>query len=182
MSKNIQESLTVGQAKKNYFILNMLRSKYCLVVLIVGLAGGYYFVPKKIFNGIWFVVGIAYIIVFAFVIACMTRVIKERAVNMKNTGASLISVIATVIGIGAMQTCGIGAPICGATVGVGIFSLFFPNISKSFLTEYSLHIIIASIVIQLVALYYMNCFKECLANKIRKNNKHKADEEVLLPT
>jgi hypothetical protein len=179
MFKNIQNHLKEnGQNKKKYFIMNMLRSKYCLIVLLLGLAGGYYFVPKKIFNGIWFVVGIVYIIVFAFVVACMVRVVKERAVNMKNTGASLISVIATVIGIGAMQTCGIGAPICGATVGIGVFSLFFPNISTSFFNEYAMHIVVVSIAIQLLALYFMSCFKKCLSNKVNQDAVYQSDGEI----
>ena len=139
---------------------NILQRKYCWLVLIISMITAYFLVPKKIFNGPLFLLGILYIITFSVVSTCLVRTIKEKTINMKNTGASLVSIVAAVLGIGAMQVCGIGAPICGATIGVGIFSLFFGEMSIAFLSNYAVAIIIISILIQFLALYYMKCFNK----------------------
>lgn len=145
---------------KNYFIFSIFKSKYCWLSLFFGLIIGYYIVPDKIFNSSWFIVGLIYSIVFAVVISCTIRIIKERAVNIKNTGAGFLSVLAAIFGIGAMQVCGVGAPICGATIGFSVFSILVPGIPLEILTEFALQIIIASIGLQLLSLYYMKCFKK----------------------
>ncbi|NCF75530.1 MAG: hypothetical protein GWO87_03535 [Xanthomonadaceae bacterium] len=159
MLKRLFELFENNRSKK-YLILDIFKSKYCLLVLIVGLIGGYYLIPKKIFDGTWYLIGILYIIIFAVVSACIVKVVKEKAMTMKNTGASIVAIIFAALGIGAMQVCGVGAPICGATVGVGLFSLFFPNLSIPFLDDHALFLIILSIAIQIAALYFLNCFKK----------------------
>ena len=98
-------------------------------------------------------------VIFSIVSACVVRVIKEKAVTMRKTGAGIIAVIFAAFGLGAMQVCGIGAPVCGATVGAGLFSLFFPALFASFLDEHALSLIILSIVIEIIALYYLKCFR-----------------------
>ncbi len=146
---------------KNYLIIQLFRSKYCWLVFMASIVGGYFLIPQKILilNGWWYLIGSLYILTFAIIIACIARIIKERVVTVKNTGAGILAIVFAVLGIGIMQVCGVGAPICGATVGIGIFSLFFPSLSNSFLSEHGLFLIILSISIQLIALYYMKCFK-----------------------
>lgn len=148
---------------RKYFIWSIFRSKYCILALVLGLVGGYYLIPEKIFHSSWYLLGFLYAIIFSIVSTCIIKIIKEKALNMKKAGAGIISILAAIFGIGAMQVCGIGAPICGATIGAGIFSLFFPNLSLSFLNEYAVFIIIFSIGVQLAALYYMKCFKKYLS-------------------
>ena len=154
---------------KNYFLFKIFKTKPCLIIFFLGLILGYLIIPKTIFSGFWTLIRITYIILFSIVITCIVRVIKERIINMKQTGAGIISIIAAALGLGAMQVCGVGAPICGATIGVGIISIFFPSISLNFLSHYSLLIIFISMVLEIIAIYYMGCLKKC----IKQNNETK---------
>lgn len=149
-------------------LVGIFRSKYCIIIFILSAILGYILVPKKIFSGAWIIIGIIYIILFSLVITCIARTIKEKVVNAKNTGASLISIIASIFGIGALQVCGIGAPVCGATIGVGIMSIIFPHTTITFFEQHHVGIIIISLILQIVALYYMGCFKKCLQTLITR--------------
>jgi hypothetical protein len=73
----------------------------------------------------------------------------------------MLSILLSVIGISAMQVCGIGAPVCGATVGFGLLSFLFPQ-ATHFFSGFSIHIIVATMFLQVIALFYMGCFRKCL--------------------
>lgn len=147
---------------KNTVIWNILKSKYCLVVFLFGLLLGYFLVPKKIFYSFYAILGAVYILIFAVMMVCIARNIKEKIVSVKNTGSSIISISASIIGLGAMQICGVGAPLCGAGIGFSIFSIIAPTASIAFFSQYSVLILMLSILLQLAALYYMGCFKKCI--------------------
>ncbi len=148
---------------KKIFLFKVFQSRYCIGVYILGLILGYIIVPKKVFVGWYIPIGIIYIFLFAMVLMCIVRTVKERIFSMKNTGAGAISIIASALGLGALQACGIGAPVCGATIGVGILSVFFPNSAFVFLEEYAIYIVLISMLFQFAAIYYMGCFKKCLS-------------------
>ena len=101
----------------------------------------------------------------------MVRNIKERVVVAKTYTSSLIGIIATAVGLAAMQVCGFGAPICGAAVGLGIFSSLFPMAFVDVMAKYAVEFVSFSILIQIIALYFMNCFKDF--NKVRTGFKLK---------
>jgi hypothetical protein len=147
---------------KNKLVL--FRSKYCIFVFGAALVGSYYLVPEKIFYGPFIILGILYILIFSLTFTCIIWTIKEKVVNLKNAGAGIVSIIAAVLGIGAMQVCTVGAPICGASVGLGLFSLFMPTVSQDFMNDHAVVLIIVSIAVQLAALYYMKCFKSRTVN------------------
>jgi hypothetical protein len=149
---------------KKTVLWNIFKSKYCLAVFILGMLLGYLLVPKKIFYGAYFIIGIIYILVFAIMVVCIVRNIKDKVTSLKNTGSSILSIIASVIGLGAMQICGIGAPLCSAGIGLSIFSIIVPSASITVLSKYSTIIILASIILQVTTLYYMGCFKKCIKN------------------
>jgi len=77
---------------------------------------------------------------------------------------SILGTIAIAIGLVALQACGLGAPVCGAAVGMGIFSAIFPSFFMNFFTNYALWIFLVSITFQVRALYFMNCFKKWKIN------------------
>ncbi|MCD6477663.1 MAG: hypothetical protein J7K87_01545 [Candidatus Aenigmarchaeota archaeon] len=91
-------------------------------------------------------------------LTCIIRNIKERVKLSKTYETSSISVIAAGIGLAALQVCGVGAPVCGASVGLGILSAIFPGVFVNVLEFYAIWIIVISIALQLIALYEMNCF------------------------
>ena len=88
------------------------------------------------------------------------RNVKEKVILAKTYKSSLIGILATAIGLSALQVCGVGAPVCGATIGAGFLSALFPGIFMRFLDNFAVYILIASILLQIISLYFMNCFKK----------------------
>jgi len=74
--------------------------------------------------------------------------------------SSTIGIVATTIGLAALQICGVGAPVCGAAVGLGIISSIFPTVFINVMSKYAVYFIVFSITIQLITLYFMKCFKK----------------------
>lgn len=158
---------------KKIFLLRMFKSYYCIFVFLISLVGVYFLVPSKIFYGYYTWFGIAFILISALTLTCLVRIIKERVISAKSSGASFLGLLSIIFGFGALQACTIGAPICGATIGGGIISLIFPGFVFGFMEKYSIWIVIISIVIQIFAIYFMNCFK--LEHKIVSKKKKKKD-------
>lgn len=144
----------------NIFLINVLKSKYCKITFLISLIISYFLIPNKIFYKGYIILAIIFMFLFALTITCIIRTLKERIISAKKSGATILSIIGTILGIGALQTCTIGAPICGASVGLGIVSIFFPHTAHSLMHKYSIYIIYISIVFQIIALYFMNCFKK----------------------
>ncbi|MCD6414979.1 MAG: hypothetical protein J7L23_05135 [Candidatus Diapherotrites archaeon] len=145
---------------KKAYMLKVIGSNYCKIVFIISLILSYFLIPKTVFTGIYYVLAAVFMLVFAISITCIIRNLKERLMLARTYEGSTLSIIAVVLGLSALQVCGVGAPICGATVGLGIVSVIFPGFFVDFLTDYSVYMILFSIILQLVALYFMNCFKK----------------------
>ncbi len=111
-------------------------------------------------------------VAFALTLTCLARNIKEKVVLAKTYKSSILGIIATALGLSVLQVCGVGAPVCGASIGAGIVSLFFPSFALNFFEKYSIYIIIGSIIIQIIALYYMRCFvKICKPKSDKRSEK-----------
>ncbi len=65
-----------------------------------------------------------------------------------------------ILGLGAAQFCVFGSPVCGISVGAGLVMAIFPSAAVHFLVEYAKWIIAAAIVLQILGLYLMGCFKK----------------------
>lgn len=141
------------------FILKIFKSNYCKVVFILAFVGGYYLIPRRLFFRQYTLVSLLFMASFALTTSCLIRNLKERVLLARTYKSSLASILAVAVGLFALQACGIGAPVCGASIGLGIVSLIFPHIVTSFISSYSLYLIAFSILIQIVSLYFMNCFK-----------------------
>ncbi|MEM4397532.1 MAG: hypothetical protein QW757_02825 [Candidatus Woesearchaeota archaeon] len=150
----------MDQLKKKTFLFAVFESKLCFIVFLLSLALGSILTPKRIFYGYFTILGVFYIFLFALVMTCMVRIIKEKVINLKHTGASFFSIILSLLGFSALNVCGIGAPVCGAGLTIGIAS-FFPSFFNNFFHNYAWLILIISIIIQILALWYMGCFKKC---------------------
>jgi hypothetical protein len=90
----------------------------------------------------------------------MVRNIKERIKTAKNTTNSVINLIASGLGIMALQVCGTSGYFCSASILMGVFSSVLPHFLLDFLKEYSLYIILATILFQIISLRNMKCFKK----------------------
>jgi len=90
----------------------------------------------------------------------MVRNIKERIKTAKTTTHSVINLIASGLGILALQVCGTSSYFCSASILMGVFSSVLPQFLLGFLKEYSLYIILATILLQFISLINMNCFKK----------------------
>jgi len=145
---------------KNYYLLKILKSHYCKFVFLISLIGSYYLLPKKIFYKLYTLIGILFIVTTSLTITCLVRNIKEKIVSAKASGASLLGIISIIFGFGALQTCTIGVPICGTTIGGGIIGLIFPGFVFNLMEKYSVLIAMISIFIQLLSLYLMKCFQK----------------------
>jgi len=146
---------------KDWYLIRIFKSSYCEIVFIISLIGAYLLVPKRIFYGLYTILGIVYMVVFALTLTCIIRNIKEKVLLAKTYKNSIIGILASALGIAALQVCGIGAPVCGTTIGASILSVIFPSFFLSFLSNYAVLIVLGSIVIQVTGLYFMNCFKKC---------------------
>lgn len=140
------------------FVFRNLKSNYCKVVFLISAIIAYYLVPKDIWVSQYIFIVIPYILVFALTITCVVRTIKERVKSVLNIGGSAVGIIAGIIGMSAVQICGLSTPLCGASIGAGILAIIFPNIASYTLSRYSVIIIISTMTVQLTSLYYMKCF------------------------
>ncbi len=141
------------------YLITILKSHYCKAVLLLALVASYFLIPEKVFYGFGYVLAITFMIAFSLSVTCIIRNIKEKILLAKTYKRSVLHIILIALGLSAFQVCGIGAPVCGATVGLGVLSVIFPGVFIDFLGDYHLLVIVVSILLQLVSLYYMGCFK-----------------------
>lgn len=142
------------------YLLHIFESNYCKIVFLISIVIVYFLTPQKIFYGFYYsTLGILFIIVTALTITCLVRSVKEKIISIKSSGASIIGIISIIFGYGAIQACAVGAPVCGTTIVGGILALIFPNVVFGLFEKYGLYVLISSIVIQVLALYSMSCFK-----------------------
>ncbi len=143
---------------KTPFLLENLKSKYCQLVFFGSLILGYVLTPKNVLIGANKYIAFFFITTFALTIACVVRSVKEKVKTAYTHKSSTIGLLASVIGISTLQVCGLGTPVCGASVGIGIVTTVFPGFLINQVRSYSEIILGISILAQLVSLYMMNCF------------------------
>ena len=147
------------KAKLDFVLIEILKSKYCKIVFLLSLILSYFLVPKHLVGFWWNLIVIVFILVFSINMTCMVRNIKERIKVARTTTHSVINLIASGLGIMALQVCGTSGYFCSASILMGMFSSVLPNILLDFLKEYSLYIILVTILFQLISLRNMKCFK-----------------------
>ena len=142
------------------YIKKVFQSKPCLATFLLSLILSYFLIPKKVFYGYFILIAFAFMFLFSLTITCTIRNFKEKMKLAKSTKGTGLAAIAATIGLVSLQVCGVGAPVCGATVGVGILSIFLPATALGFFEDYAVWIIVSMIFMKLISLKYMNCFKE----------------------
>lgn len=71
----------------------------------------YLLLPIKNISGWHYIPTFIFIILFALTTTCLIRNIKERIVLQHKNQASLLTIIASALGLSALQTCGLGGPV-----------------------------------------------------------------------
>lgn len=140
-------------------MLAQLKTRYCGIVFLLSLGIGYLLIPKRIWNESLIGVGVTYVFVFALTVTCVVKGIKEKMVALKNARLSALGMLASLIGISALQMCGVSLPMCGISMGGGIVALLLPGVLMQFIHRYAFGIVIGSILFQMYVLHSMQCFR-----------------------
>lgn len=148
------------EIKLNFLLIKVLKSHYCKVVFLLSLILSYFLVPRHLVGFWWNLIVIIFMLVFSLNMTCMVRNIKERIKTAKTTTNSVINLIASGLGILALQVCGTSGYFCSASILMGVFSSVLPHFLLDFLKEYSVYIILATILFQVISLRNMKCFKK----------------------
>ncbi len=160
---------------KNLYLVKILNSNYCKLVFLLSFIGSYYLIPENVFHSGNRLIAMIFMLVFALSVTCIIRNTKERVLLAKTYKTSIVSIIATAIGISALQVCGMGS-MCVVGAGVGILSVFLPGFALNYLEAHGVIILYFSITLQLIALYFLKCFsvevekKKCDTAEIENKN------------
>jgi len=120
----------------------------------------YFLVPEKVFYRFYNLLALLFIVVFSLSFTCLIRSLKDRInKSKKQKKGSIFGILFGVIGLSALHTCTIGAPVCGASIGMAFASAFFPAVAFDFMSDYAVIIVMISIILQIISLYQMKCFK-----------------------
>lgn len=142
---------------KTIFLLENLKSRYCRFVFLASLIVGYVLTPKNVLTGTRGYVAVIFIVLFAFNLACMVRSIKEKIKTARVYKKSILGLLTSIVGISALQVCGLGTPVCGASMGMGLLSAVFPGFLISKMQPYGEIFLVVSIVLLMISLRTMNC-------------------------
>jgi Na+/melibiose symporter-like transporter len=154
---------------KNTLIYKVFESHYCKIVFVISLIISYLLIPKDVFKTQFIYLALIYMVLFSIILTCIVRIIKERIKSAIIYEKSILGILASGIGLAALQACTLSIS-CSASVGLSILYLIFPQFFVSFLMDYSQYVLIASIIIQAIAIYLMGCFRKVLdlsKNKIK---------------
>lgn len=143
---------------KSLYLIKVLRSIYCKLVFLLAFFGSYYLVPANVFIGRYQILVLMFMLMFSAVAMCIVRNIKERVVVAHQLKTSFAGLLLYILGLSALQVCGLSATMCTASVGAGVVSIFFPGVLFNYLIEYSVYVIYFSIITQLYVLYHLKCF------------------------
>ena len=143
--------------------------------------------------------GVIYALLFALIGTCLFKTLKEKiketfrerrvlsfwgeskkhllegdigkaAKSFLKGSMKLVILLAGILGLGAAQFCAFGSPVCGFSVGAAVVTALFPSFLVQWLYEYAQYIVIGAIVLQLVGLYFMGCFRRVV---VLENNRGK---------
>lgn len=148
------------------YFQKIMQSHYCKIIFVIMLGVGYLLLPLEIIKGLYYLPAIIFMFLFALTFTCIIRNIKERIILQNKAKAPILIIIASAIGLSALQVCGLGGAVCGASLGLSILSFLLPNVALQFLTEYHIVFIIAAILLQILSLYFLRCFTEVKKQKV----------------
>lgn len=141
------------------YALAILKTGYCQAVFVAALAGSFFLIPSRVFYEGFGLLALLFMLSFSLMVTCVVRITRERIALAKNYSRSALGLLASGLGLAALQVCGVGMPMCGMSIGISLLSLIFPGIFFRTLTDYAPIILAVSIAAQVLSLYFMKCFK-----------------------
>ena len=141
-------------------ILEVLKSKYCWIVIFISIFIGYYLIHPFLRLGISVVVtllSITFLGMFSMSIACMVRTIKLSYTQLKSHG-TMIGIIGYVFGFISLQTCFVSG-MCVSNLIVPLLYTFLPVTFVNIFSKYSELILGFSVLLIVYSLFSMGCFK-----------------------
>jgi hypothetical protein len=142
--------------------LDILKSKYCWLVIFISIFLGYFLIIKKFtsFTNFWSILlSVFYIILFAISNSCLIREIKERSKDSVRSGKSIIlSILGTIFGFGAIQLCSISGG-CGINIFTSLLFSILPTSLSLLVVQNGIWILLVSDLLLVFAIYKMRCFR-----------------------
>lgn len=129
-----------------------------IVLFVLLLVFGYFLTPKHIFLGNYKYLAYIFIVLFAILNYCILKTIYRNYVYNKKQKGFTKGVIASILGVSALQVCGLSAYACSTSIGFTILATFLPHTFLNFLQNYSVEIISISILIQFITIWHLKCF------------------------
>lgn len=140
-------------------IFKIFRYTYCRVVFLVALGVSYFLVPQRIFNSVYWLLGIVFMVLSALLVTCVIKNIKDRIRIARTYKSSILGILAVAFGAASLQFCGVGVFVCSPTWGMALVTAIFPELAFPILTHFAIPVFILSIFFQIISLYLMGCFK-----------------------
>jgi hypothetical protein len=141
---------------------------YYSAVFILSLILGFLLTPGTVLDSETDLLAFTFIILFALTSVCTAKNLKERVVLAKQAKNSAISTFSSILGITALQACGLTSFACGTSIATSLFLTIVPGTLLHTLQKYGPVLLIITIIIQILSLYYMRCFKVDLSKKLVK--------------
>lgn len=149
---------------KRLHFFYILQSQYCKIVFIFSLILGYYITPKDVFKGNSQLLAYIFLITFSITTTCLVRQTKERLTSARQATTTTIGLIANILGISALQVCGMSASFCGTSLGMTLLLTILPHSTLLSFSRFSVPILSISILIQIYIIFKSGCFK-LISNK-----------------
>jgi len=129
-----------------------------LVLFLILLVFGYFLTPQHIFIGNYKYLAYTFIVLFAILNYCIIKTIYRNYLFNKNQKGFTKGLIASILGVSALQVCGLSAYACSTSIGFTILATFLPHTFLTFLQDFSVQIIAISIVVQFITIWHLKCF------------------------
>lgn len=141
----------------------VLKSKYCLLVIVISILIGYFLIIRKItsFTSFWSILlSVFYIFLFSISNSCLVFEIRNRFESKVKTGtSSILSILGSVLGFGAVQLCTVSGT-CGMSLFASLLLTLFPTSIGMIFIENGIWILFVSNLLLLFSVLKMGCFKK----------------------
>ena len=145
---------------REILIVKILRSNYCKVVWLLGFFGSYFLIPKHLFMTAYAYLALFFMLGFATMLTCFIHNVKEKITLAKTYKSSFLGILASVLGLTALQLCGLGSAFCSGSIFLGLLTTIFPGVALGVFSQYAVELVIFSIIMQAVTIWQMGCFKK----------------------
>lgn len=160
---------------KHSKLAHILASRWCQIVFVLSLILAYFLIPNSALKGKYWLLVVMFVPSFAASVTCSVRSFKDHIQAGLKQKTSLLSILAGLIGVSAVQFCSVNAVMCGSTLGVGLLSGIMPHFMFRWFHQYAPWLLGVSVLAQWMALYSMGCLGRA---KIRLETKSAASDST----